>query len=97
MGLVRGQYVSNNRRMDFDDQLRRYFGTTDLPSIAPAALEAGIGNGESYLNVHTALPLGFPGGEIRGFLVAPEPGTLLLLVAGLAGLSGVTWRRHCRK
>jgi hypothetical protein len=28
--------------MDFDDQLRRYFGTTDLPSIAPAALEAGI-------------------------------------------------------
>ena len=28
--------------MDFDDQLRRYFGTTDLPSIAPGALEAGI-------------------------------------------------------
>ena len=28
--------------MDFDDQLRRYFGTTDLPSIAPTALEAGI-------------------------------------------------------
>ena len=28
--------------MDFDDQLRRYFGTTDLPLIAPAALEAGI-------------------------------------------------------
>jgi hypothetical protein len=28
--------------MDFDDQLRRYFGTADLPSIAPAALEAGI-------------------------------------------------------
>ena len=28
--------------MDLDDQLRRYFGTTDLPSIAPGALEAGI-------------------------------------------------------
>lgn len=28
--------------MDFDDQLRRYFGTADLNAIAPAALEAGI-------------------------------------------------------
>lgn len=28
--------------MDLDDQLRRYFGTADFASIAPAALEAGI-------------------------------------------------------
>ncbi|HEX8364798.1 MAG TPA: hypothetical protein VF603_05880 [Allosphingosinicella sp.] len=28
--------------MDFDDQLRRYFGTADLHSVPPAALEAGI-------------------------------------------------------
>jgi hypothetical protein len=28
--------------MDFDDQLRRYFGTDDLGAITPAALEAGI-------------------------------------------------------
>jgi hypothetical protein len=28
--------------MNFDDQLRRYFGTSDLDAIAPAALEAGI-------------------------------------------------------
>ena len=28
--------------MDFDDQLRRYFGTADLATIAPAALEAGV-------------------------------------------------------
>ena len=28
--------------MDFDDQLRRYFGTTDLSTLAPDALEAGI-------------------------------------------------------
>ena len=28
--------------MEFDDQLRRYFGTTDLPSISPDALAAGI-------------------------------------------------------
>lgn len=28
--------------MNFDDQLRRYFGTTDMASLPPAALEAGI-------------------------------------------------------
>jgi hypothetical protein len=28
--------------MDYDDQLRRYFGTGDLSSVPPAALEAGI-------------------------------------------------------
>lgn len=28
--------------MDFDDQLRRYFGSTDLASIPPAAIEAGV-------------------------------------------------------
>jgi hypothetical protein len=28
--------------MDYDDQLRRYFGTADLAAVAPAALAAGI-------------------------------------------------------
>ena len=28
--------------MDFEDQLRRYFGTTDLAAIAPGGLEAGL-------------------------------------------------------
>jgi hypothetical protein len=28
--------------MDFDDQLRRYFGTHDLSAIQPGALESGI-------------------------------------------------------
>ena len=28
--------------MNFDDQIRRYFGTTDLASVTPAALDAGI-------------------------------------------------------
>ncbi len=28
--------------MDFNDQLQRYFGTTDLAAITPAALEGGM-------------------------------------------------------
>ena len=28
--------------MDFDDQMRRYFGTADLASVPPPALAAGI-------------------------------------------------------
>ncbi len=28
--------------MDFDDQLRRYFGTDDLAAVSPDALSAGI-------------------------------------------------------
>ena len=52
---------------------------------AEAALAAGLSAGQSYFNVHTTL---FPGGEIRGFLVAtPEPGTYALLGLGLAGLA----------
>lgn len=28
--------------MEFDDQMRRYFGTEDIAAATPAALEAGI-------------------------------------------------------
>jgi len=51
---------------------------------AEAALVAGAAAGEAYLNIHTQA---FPSGEIRGFLVAvPEPGTMALAIAALAGL-----------
>ena len=61
---------------------------------AEAALVAGIENRETYLNIHTVM---FGGGEIRGFLVAPAPGTLVLLGTGLVALAGTAWRRHRRK
>lgn len=46
------------------------------------ALLAGLDAGKAYFNIHTSFA---GGGEIRGFLV-PEPGTALLLGAGLAAL-----------
>jgi hypothetical protein len=56
-------------------------------AAAEAALINGIETGKTYLNIHT---VNFPGGEIRGFLVAsPTPAQLSLLktipINGTAG------------
>jgi hypothetical protein len=60
-------------------------------ALAEIDLFAGISAGETYLNIHTNA---FPGGEIRGFLVAvPEPFTLSLFGAGLAGAALLRRRR----
>jgi len=64
-------------------------GTT---AAAEAALFSGIAQGRAYLNIHT---INFAGGEIRGFLQpVPEPATLLLMGAGMAGLVVIRRRRR---
>ena len=39
--------------MTFDDQLRRYFGTTDLAAVQPEALAAGIERMQVDLGLET--------------------------------------------
>jgi hypothetical protein len=60
--------------------------TTDTligSAILTATQETQLLSGLWYINIHTTFR---PGGEIRG-QVLPEPGTLLLLGAGLAGIA----------
>jgi hypothetical protein len=65
-------------------------------SSAMNALLAGLENDKAYFNIHTGT---FPGGEIRGFLVAapvPEPATYALMLAGM-GVMGAVARRKARR
>jgi hypothetical protein len=65
-------------------------GNGGTVATAYNALQAALNDGKTYLNIHTSA---FPGGEIRGFLVAvPEPGSVSL--ASAAGLILFARRRR---
>jgi hypothetical protein len=62
-------------------------------ATAFAGLFAGMLAGDSYFNIHTSQ---FPGGEIRGQLVAvPEPSTWAMMLLGI-GVVGAALRRRRR-
>ena len=67
-------------------------GTT---ASAEAALAGYVAAGRAYVNIHSST---FPGGEIRGFLVAvPEPSTIALIGAGALGLGLYDIKRRLKK
>jgi|SRR5688500_13398135 hypothetical protein len=41
-GLAAPLFLDQMRSMNLDDQIRRYFGTSNLASVSPDALDAGI-------------------------------------------------------
>ena len=66
-------------------------GTVDS---ARAALLGGLATNQAYFNIHTST---YPGGEIRGFLVAspiPEPSSWAMLALGIGALG--LWGRRRR-
>jgi hypothetical protein len=70
------------------------FVTAHGGTIAQARTDffAGLFAGQAYLNVHTNI---FPGGEIRGQLGIPEPGSWALMIAGF-GIVGAAARSQRR-
>jgi len=67
-------------------------GTWDLSEGNNTTLAAQLPNilaGRSYINFHTTQ---YPAGEIRGFLVVPEPATLTLLGLGLLSIAAIRRR-----
>jgi hypothetical protein len=59
-------------------------------ALAELALIKGMIGGNTYLNIHSAT---FPKGEIRGFLLVPEPAPIGLFGLGLVAF-GFLWRKR---
>lgn len=95
LGVSAGTFGST---IDLDDATNFngvYFaasgGTT---ALAITRLLNGFRDGTAYLNIHSTR---FPGGEIRGFMSAPEPASMALVLVALAAMgSGQVRRKSTR-
>jgi hypothetical protein len=85
LGVTSGSY-DNTFDMTLTSSYNGAFVTANggTASSAFSALLAGIAAGKAYFNIHSST---FGGGEIRGFLAVPEPGTLALLGSALGALA----------
>lgn len=64
-------------------------------TVTLTAAQAGFLNqGRLYINIHTSVN---PGGEIRGYLIVPEPSSIALLVTGFGTLGMFGYRRLRRR
>jgi hypothetical protein len=95
LGVTTGTYLQTfdlNLASTYNPAFITAHGST--VSSAQADFIAGLVGGQTYLNIHTT---SFPGGEIRGQLIAvPEPSALLLMGTSLTAAIGII-RRRMRK
>jgi hypothetical protein len=94
-GVTSGNYNATFNLLDASSYNAAFITNNGgTPSSAEVALLAGMVSGRSYFNLHSTV---FPGGEIRGFLVAvPEPGSIALFGLGAACLIAFIRRRRER-
>ena len=69
-----------------------FIGVGGTVAGAIARFKAGLDTGKVYLNIHSTT---FRGGEIRGFMLVPEPASVALVLAALAAMGAVGRRQRC--
>lgn len=96
MGVKSGDYGMSFDLMDAGTYSASFLTAAGSVMTARDLLLDSFHDNRAYFNIHTDL---YPGGEIRGFIVAnpvPEPSTYAMLGLGLIGV-GALARRKARK